>query len=77
MNTSQDNTAGSRGKHSVYKLYIGWQHLTSGRYKVVTVKKGNGTRMMKYKTDEDLGVQTIIKRGVQFFSLRVKVSLVT
>lgn len=67
MNTSQGNTAGGRGKHSVYKLYIGWQHFTSGKYRVVTLKKGGGTRMMKYKTDEDLDVQTIIKRGAQFF----------
>lgn len=60
-------SAGGRGRHSKYKLYIGWQHYSGGRYRVVTVKKGGGTRMMEYFADENLTVPDIVRIGSNFF----------
>lgn len=56
----------------MYKLYIGWQHYSNDKYKVVTVKKGGGTRMMEYNVNEDLSVESIIERGAKYFFLREK-----
>lgn len=53
-----------RGKHTVYK------HGITSQMEVTELslwKKGGGTRKMEYKADEDLTLETIIKRGTQYF----------
>ena len=62
---------GGRGKHLTYKLYIGWQHFSNEKYRVITKTKGGGVRQIDYNADEDLTVEKIIE---SYISLRVKVN---
>ncbi|XP_069132070.1 mucin-2-like [Argopecten irradians] len=63
----EKSQCGARGKHNVYKLYIGWQNYSSEKYRVVTIKKGGGTRLIEYKADEVQTVESIIRKGTQYF----------
>jgi hypothetical protein len=65
---------GGRGKHSTYKLYLGWQHFSNEKYRVITKTKGRGVRQIDYNADENLTVEKITERGTKLISPRVKVS---
>ncbi|XP_060555721.1 uncharacterized protein LOC132716453 [Ruditapes philippinarum] len=56
-----------RGRRSEYKVPIGWQHFSKGKYRIVMQRNGGGTRYIYKNSDEEVTVDEILVEGKAFY----------
>ncbi|XP_052799115.1 uncharacterized protein LOC128230710 [Mya arenaria] len=55
------------GRHTMYKLHIGWRHYCQGDFRQITSRRGGGIRKMEYNITEPQSVESIIEVGKRLF----------
>lgn len=55
------------GRHTMYKLHIGWRHYRQGEFRQITSRRGGGIRKIKFNIKEPQTVESITEVGKRLF----------